>query len=197
MVEYGLTVLAIFAIFMIPGPSNALLASSARHIGILKSLRLIPFELMGYLYAIGLWWLFIKVTHDIWPALITILHLFSFVYVIWLALGLWRMKQLQQYSQQYSKIEPRQLFYATFRNPKALLLSTGIFPASTWSTMLEYSINMGLLIAVLIPSAIFWLYFGDKLLTGKFKGLEQEQLFKHSALLLLLCILPIFARFFY
>lgn len=196
MVEYVLTVLAIFAILMIPGPTNALLASAARHVGIKQSLRLIPAELVGYLYAIGLWWLFINLTKDIWPALTTLLHLFSFFYVLWLAFSLWKMKQIQQYSQQYAHIEPLQLFYSTFKNPKALLFTAGIFPDTTWTSFYHYGLSMLLFAAVLIPSALFWLYFGDRLLSGKVKGLDQEQLYKHSALFLLLCILPLIARFF-
>lgn len=197
MVEYSLTVLAFFSILMIPGPTNALLASSARHVGIKKSLRLIPAELIGYLYAIGLWWLFINLTKDIWPALTTLLHIFSFSYVLWLGFSLWKMKQLQQHSQQYTEIAPKQLFYSTFKNPKALLLTAAIFPEKTWESFFDYGLSMALFAAILIPSAIFWIYFGDRLLTGKIKGLEQEQLYKNSALLLLLCLFPLIARFFH
>lgn len=197
MVDYGLTVLAIFAILMIPGPSNLLLANSARHSGFKKSLGLIPAELLGYFYAIGLWWIFLRLTHDIWPALLNILHLLSLAYVLWLAFNLWNMKVLEQSSHQHVHISPRQLFYATFKNPKSLLLSTGIFPASTWDSILDYGIHMALFSAVLIPSAFFWLHFGDRIITGKVKGLEQEQFFKHSAFFLLLCLLPIMTRFFH
>ena len=197
MVEYSLTVLALFSILMIPGPTNALLASSARHVGITQSIRLILAQLVGYLYAIGLWWLLINLTKPIWPALSTLLHLFSFCYVLWLGFNLWKMKQLQQHSQQFTHIEPKQLFYATFKNPKALLLTAGIFPEKTWESFLDYGLSMVLFSAILVPSALFWIYFGDRLLSGKVKGLEQEQLYKNSALLLLLCLFPLIARLFH
>lgn len=196
MVEYGLTVLALFSILIIPGPTNALLASSARHVGIKKTIRLIPAQFVGYLYAIGLWSLFIHLTKDIWPALTSLLYIFSFAYVVWLGVNLWKMKQLEQHSQQHPNIKPKQLFYATFKNPKALLLTVAIFPDKTWDSFFDYGLSMALLAAILIPSALFWMYFGDRLLTGKVKGIKQEQLYKNSALLLLLCLFPLVARLF-
>ncbi len=195
MYEHGLTIAALIIILMIPGPTNALLASSARHVGFSRSLSLIPAELMGYIYAMSLWWLLIKFTEDIWPALMYILHFVSAVYVFWLAFNLWKMNQLQAYSQKIKEVKPTQLFYATFKNPKALLFAVGVFPSSIWSSLENYAVNMLLFSLILIPAALFWLLFGSQLLTGKFKGIDQEQLYKGSALLLLVCMLPIMIRF--
>ena len=181
---------------IIPGPTNALLASSAQQIGMQKSLRLIPAELIGYIYAMALWWLIVAFTDDIWPLFIDILHFASAIYVFWLAFRLWKMKHLHAHSQRNKNIKAMQLFYSTFKNPKAALFSVGIFPHETWSNVESYAISMLLFSAVLIPSALFWMFYGSRLLTGRFKGINQEQLYRSSALLLLVCMLPIIVRFF-
>ena len=77
MIESWLFTLAVIAVLMIPGPTNALLASSAHQQGIAKTSLFIPTQLLGYLYAISLWALFIHLCSPTWPHLITILHFFS------------------------------------------------------------------------------------------------------------------------
>ena len=54
MIESWLFVLAVIAVLMIPGPTNALLASSAHQKGLAKTSLFIPAELLGYFYAINL-----------------------------------------------------------------------------------------------------------------------------------------------
>ncbi len=48
MIESWLFVLAMIAVLMIPGPTNALLASSAHQQGLAKTSLLVPAELFGY-----------------------------------------------------------------------------------------------------------------------------------------------------
>ena len=73
MIESWWFVLAMIAVLMIPGPTNALLASSAHQQGIAKTSMLIPAELFGYAYAISLWALLIHLSAPIWPYFIDIL----------------------------------------------------------------------------------------------------------------------------
>ena len=87
MIESWLFVLAMIAVLMIPGPTNALLASSAHQQGIAKTSLLIPAEFFGYMYAISLWALFIHLSAPIWPYLIDILHVLSAGYVFWMSFG--------------------------------------------------------------------------------------------------------------
>ena len=77
MIESWFFVLAMIAVLLIPGPTNALLASSTHQQGVLKTLSYIPVEWLGYIYGIGLWALFIHLFDPIWPALIIILHVCS------------------------------------------------------------------------------------------------------------------------
>lgn len=55
MIENWLFVFATIAVLMIPGPANALVASSAYQQGTAKTSLYIPVILVGYLYAINGW----------------------------------------------------------------------------------------------------------------------------------------------
>ncbi len=114
MIESWLFVLAMIAVLMIPGPTNALLASSAHQQGIAKTSLLIPAEFFGYMYAISLWALFIHLSAPIWPYLIDILHVLSAGYVFWMAFHLWKQSHLEQHCQKHSAIRPAQLFFFDF-----------------------------------------------------------------------------------
>ncbi|MGE8542606.1 MAG: threonine transporter RhtB, partial [Acinetobacter sp.] len=81
MIESWLFVLAVIAVLMTPGPTNALLASSAHQQGIAQTSLFIPAEFFGYFYAINMWALLIHISEPIWPNLIHILHFFSMAYV--------------------------------------------------------------------------------------------------------------------
>lgn len=184
------------AVLLIPGPTNALLASAAHHQGILKTAYVIPAEWLGYLYGISLWAIFIHLGEPIWPALIPILHTISAAYVIWLAFNLWKSSHLQRYSQHHLSIRPRQLFFASLKNPKALLFAAGIFPPETWESLKNTAYVFALFSVILLPVALFWMCFGRALLSGDVKGVKADHLYKGSALLLVICMLPVIFRFF-
>lgn len=196
MIESWLFVIAMIAVLLIPGPTNALLASAAHHQGILKTASVIPAEWLGYLYGISLWAIFIHLGEPIWPALIPILHTISAAYVIWLAFNLWKSSHLQRYSQHHLSIRPRQLFFASLKNPKALLFAAGIFPPETWESLKNTAYVFALFSVILLPVALFWMCFGRALLSGDVKGVKADHLYKGSALLLVICMLPVIFRFF-
>lgn len=196
MIESWLFVIAMIAVLLIPGPTNALLASAAHHQGILKTASVIPAEWLGYLYGISLWAIFIHLGEPIWPALIPILHTISAAYVIWLAFNLWKSSHLQRYSQHHLSIRPRQLFFASLKNPKALLFAAGIFPPETWESLKSTAYVFALFSVILLPVALFWMCFGRALLSGDVKGVKADHLYKGSALLLVICMLPVIFRFF-
>ncbi len=54
MLENWFFLVAVFAVLMIPGPTNALLASCAHQQGIAKTSLYVPIQLAGYAFAIGL-----------------------------------------------------------------------------------------------------------------------------------------------
>jgi len=84
MIENWFFVLAMLAVLLLPGPTNALLASSTHQYGFLKTLAFLPVKWLGYVYGIALWALFIHLFSPIWPALGWLLHIASVLYVLWL-----------------------------------------------------------------------------------------------------------------
>lgn len=196
MIESWSFVLALVAVLMIPGPTNALWASAAHHHGLLKTLSLLPVQLLGYLYSIGLWALLIHLSQPVWPLLLPILHLASLLYVLWLVLRLWKTDHLHKYSQQYKQIRPDQMFISSMKNPKALLFAAGILPPETWDSLSTFMQVMGVFSLVLLPSALLWMLLGQALLAPERGKIKVGHLYKGSAMLLLLCMTPLFFRFF-
>lgn len=194
-IHYIWFLFALFAVFLIPGKTNVLLAHTAYHKGIISALALLPAEYLGYCYAIGLWSLFIHMTAPYWTYFYQILHLFSIGYVLWMSFKLWKTASLQRSSIPINKLSSTAIFYATLRNPKAVLFTVGVFPSSVWLSSTEYFMMMSVFGMVMIPSAIFWIIFGKTQL-GKGSGKYTQYLHQVSAFLLILCTIPVIARFF-
>lgn len=196
MIESWLFVLAMIAVLLTPGPTNALLASSAHQQGTAKTSLFIPAEFFGYFYAINLWALLIHLTAPVWPNLIHILHFCSMIYVFWLAFHLWKAADLQKHNQKYTGIRPRQLFFSTLKNPKALLFAAGILPLETWNNPASFLAVFAVFSLVLLPSAVFWMCFGRAILSGRVRQIKAGLLYKGSAMMLVLCMFPVIIRFF-
>lgn len=196
MIESWFFVLAMLAVLLIPGPTNALLASATHQQGIVKTLTFIPMEWLGYLYGVSLWALFLHLFEPIWPAFGMILHTGSFLYVLWMAFHLWKSSHLHKHYQHDQHIRPRQLFFATLKNPKTVLLAVGIFPDETWNSIENAVLVFTVFSLVLIPVCVFWMLWGRALLAGSINGIKTDHLYKGSAMLLLICMLPMIFRFF-
>lgn len=188
---------AFLTVLLIPGPSNALIANLAHQKGVRSSLKFIPVKYIGYVYAIGIWGLILHLTAPYWPAFDKILHFLSILYVLWLSFHLWKASDLQKHVHLNKKLSSATIFYSTLRNPKAVLFTTGILPSHTWDSPQYYFIAMLLLALTMIPASLFWIFFGRALLADKLIGLESKQLYKLSALLLMImCSIPIIIKFF-
>lgn len=196
MIESWLFIFAVIAVLLVPGPTNALLASSAHHQGFSKTLMLVPIELFGYVYAISIWALVIHLSMPIWPHLIHVLHVVSTFYVLWLAFKLWKTSYLEQHSKKNTSLSRSRLFKETLKNPKSLLFAAGIFPLWTWDSFENYAFVLSIFIICLIPCALFWMYLGRRILVGNIKVITADRLYKGSAMLLMLSMLPVFAGFF-
>ena len=196
MIESWLFVLAMIAVLMIPGPTNALLASSAHQQGLAKTSLLVPAELFGYFYAINLWALLIHLSTPTWPYLIDLLHALRAVYVFWLAFHLWKSSHLEKHNQRFTSIRPKQLFFSTLKNPKAVLFAAGIFPYEAWDNPTNFFLVFAVFSLVLLPTALFWMSFGRAILSGESKQIKADLLYKGSAMLLLVCMFPVILRFF-
>ncbi|WP_180172671.1 LysE family translocator [Acinetobacter sp. YH01025] len=186
----------VITILLTPGPTNTLLASSGIQVGIRKYFHLIPAEAFGYLISITLWGMLIGQVSSQLPLLPTVLKLFSAVYIIYLAIKLWRTANVEQQFQQPT-IRARELFVATLLNPKALLFASAIFPAIAWTSAAHYVAHilmflMFLMFLILIiPIAFFWTLIGSFLASNKIRWLNPANLQKTASLLLFSFSIPL------
>ena len=196
MVESWLFIFAVIAVLLIPGPTNALLASSAHLHGFSKTFLSIPVVLFGYAYGISLWALVIHLSMPTWPNLIHILHVVSAAYAIWLAFHLWKKTSLQQHSLKHLQLDRAKLFKSTLKNPKSLLFAAGIFPTWTWESAEYYAWVFAIFCLCLLPCSLFWIYIGRRILAGQIASVTADRLYKGSAMLLVLSMMPIVISFF-
>lgn len=193
MIENWWFLVLVATILLTPGPTNTLLAASGVQMGILRSLLLIPAELLGYWYAISFWALFLNFVDNTWPAVPKIMQLMSAAYMVWLAIKLWKAANIRLQSEK-PLIGFRQLFFATLLNPKALLFAVAILPKTTWDSVSNYLIVLGSFSAVLVPIALTWLTFGSALALGKIKWLTPQRLQRGSAVVLVLFAVPLMLK---
>ncbi len=115
--------------FTYPRPNHTLLASSGVQVGLKKSAKLIPAEVLGYVISISAWGMLIGKVSATLPFLPPMLKLLSACYIIFLAIKLWHTAN-QQFELDQPTIRPRELFCATLLNLKHyfLLQRFSLFP---------------------------------------------------------------------
>ena len=77
-----------------------------------------------------------------------------------------------------------------------MLLAAGIFPDQTWQSVQSCLHMFGVFSAILIVVMLFWMSFGPMLLSGRLKKIKADQMYTGSALLLLICALPLLLHLF-
>ena len=174
----------VVTILLTPGPTNTLLASSGIQVGVRKSLRLIPAESIGYLVSISIWGLVIGTVSSQFPILPIFLKLLSALYIIFLAIKLWKTADIQA-SYHLPTIRARELFCATLLNPKALLFASAIFPGN------NYLAHIGMFLILIVPIALFWTFIGSVLASNKVRWLNQSNLQKTASLVLVSFSIPL------
>ncbi|NUF35711.1 LysE family transporter [Acinetobacter oleivorans] len=177
-------------ILLTPGPTNTLLASSGVQVGLRKSVKLIPAEVLGYVISISAWGVLIGKVSTTLPLLPPILKLLSACYIIFLAIKLWHTAN-QEVELNQPTIRTRELFCATLLNPKALLFASAIFPVAAWSDFHIYLIHMMAYLALITPIALFWIFLGSLLASKKVAWLNQTNLQKTASLVLVSFSIPI------
>ena len=180
----------VVTILLTPGPTNTLLASSGIQVGVRKSLRLIPAESIGYLVSISIWGLIIGTVSNQFPILPIFLKLLSALYIIFLAIKLWKTADIEA-SYNLPTIRARELFCATLLNPKALLFASAIFPSSAWLTLNNYLAHIGMFLILIVPIALFWTFIGSVLASNKVRWLNQSNLQKTASLVLVSFSIPL------
>ena len=180
----------VVTILLTPGPTNTLLASSGIQVGVRQSLRLIPAESMGYLISITTWGMIIGTVSIQFPIIPTFLKLLSALYIIFLAIKLWKTADIEA-SYNQPTIRARELFCATLLNPKALLFASAIFPSTALLTMQVYLLHIGLFLLLIVPIALFWTFIGSILASNKVRWLNQSNLQKTASLVLISFSIPL------
>jgi threonine/homoserine/homoserine lactone efflux protein len=129
-------VLAVAAILIMPGPTNALLCASAGLIGIRRSLPLILAGIGGYLVTIVAILAFAGPVLLAIPSLGLAVRLMLVAYLLFLAWRLWHADPASQ-GRGGKVISFGQVFVTTMLNPKAMVFAFAIFPplASARATM--------------------------------------------------------------
>src|SRR5690606_37645240 len=194
MIENWLFVLGLIAVLMIPGPANALVASSAYQQGQAKTSLYIPAILMGYFYAINVWALLIHLALPIWPNFKSLLYVLSTICVGCMTLHLYKAHKLVRKCKNHPQNRPCQMFTVTLSNPKAALLASGILPMETWQSPTNFVLVFAAFCLSTVPVGIFWMVFGQAILSSHSEKIKAGLIYKGSALFVLLCLIPLLIK---
>ncbi len=154
---------AVALILATPGPTNTLLAAAGARAGLRASLTLVPAEMLGYGIAIAVWGLGLGPASAAMPWLPLVLRLCCVVYLLAVALALWRRAGTRIHAVPQSA---GRVFVATLLNPKALLFAVAVFPAEAFAGPVAFGAWIALFAAVLTPIALGWIWLGSALAGG-------------------------------
>src|SRR5262245_59970631 len=104
-----------------PGPTNTLLATSGASAGLRRSIHLLVAELCGYLLAITLLRLVLGPLIMANPVLGTGIRLAAAIYLVYLAVVLWRHSSVKVYDS--CPVSFSRVFVTTLLNPKAIVFA--------------------------------------------------------------------------
>lgn len=180
----------VVTILLTPGPTNTLLASSGIQVGIQKSLKLIPVEVLGYLIAITIWGILVKLMSGSLPWLPALLKLLSAIFILGLAIRLWKTAT-RQLDLEQPVITAKALLLATLLNPKALMFASAVFPERSWHMLSEYILHMGVFLLLITPIAFLWIAFGHVLVSNRISWLNQYTLQRFASLVLVSFSVPL------
>jgi threonine/homoserine/homoserine lactone efflux protein len=154
-----LFVLAVLAVLGTPGPTNTLLATAGATAGLRHSLPLIAAEAAGYTLAILTLGLVLGPMVAGAPLLATALRVAVGVYLLSLALQLWRRGGATLAAG--AVVTPRQIFVTTLLNPKAVVFALGVVPFGAGRGVWPPYMLGFLLLLVLVAAA--WIAAGAML----------------------------------
>ncbi|ANH06952.1 hypothetical protein [Shinella sp. HZN7] len=124
----SLFIVAILALLLTPGPTNTLLTVGAAARGFRSSLPLLIGELAGYLAVVVPLATIAASLLEGRPALASALRLAAALWVLFLAIRLWRVSAIQKNLGSASAVTVGQVFLTTLLNPKAPIIGLVIMP---------------------------------------------------------------------
>jgi threonine/homoserine/homoserine lactone efflux protein len=159
MEDHVLFTLAVLTVLGTPGPTNTLLATAGASAGVRRSLPLITAEAAGYTISILTLGLVLGPIVAGAPLLAAALRVAVGLYLLLLALRLWRRSGVAMASG--AVVTPRQVFVTTLLNPKAIVFALGVVPfeagRSVWPPYM-----LGFLL-LLVSVAAAWIAAGAML----------------------------------
>ncbi len=126
LIELGL---ALLALLITPGPTNAVLALAGAQGGLRAGLRLIPVALLCYLSVVVPLVLWGGAMMAPRPLVRPILTGLAALWVAWLAFGLWRRGPANG-AGGAARFGPRNMAVTTLLNPKSLIIGLVLIPAA-------------------------------------------------------------------
>jgi len=157
MPNLSLFILAVAAILASPGPTNALLTTSAALVGIRRSLPLMSAEIAGYFVTISVLLGISRPLIDASPSFGLALRAVLIVYLIWLAWRLWGADGADP-STNHAAVTWQRVFVTTLLNPKGPIFAFGIFP--TLDGAEDVVIHFGAFALTTLVVASGWMTFG-------------------------------------
>ena len=142
--------LAILALLLTPGPTNTLVALAATARGWVGALRLLPYEIAAYLLVTVPLALLGALALEAAPLLRPIITLASGIWVMWLAIRMWR----PNVEAGATEVTPRRLFITTLLNPKALIFGLVLLPSP------HLALHLLLFVALIVLVAAVWAGIG-------------------------------------
>jgi len=157
MIALPLFILAVAAVLVTPGPTNALLWTSAGLVGVRRSLPLMLPEIAGYLTTIGGMRLIGDPLIAVMPTFGLILRIALIGYLLLLSWQLWNVDPSPA-NLNTRVVTPGRVFLTTLLNPKALVFAFAIFPPfDGLAAAVPYTIAFVLTVGVV---ATGWIAFG-------------------------------------
>jgi threonine/homoserine/homoserine lactone efflux protein len=157
MTDPLLFVLAVVSLLATPGPTNTLLATAGAARGVWWAAPLVLAELAGYLTAMAVLRLAIGPLVATTPAFAATLKGLVAVYLVVLAIRLWRLGPFAGTAR--TPVGAATVFLTTCLNPKALVFTFAILPFGTPASALYLA---GFAVMVM-QAGLFWVVIGDRL----------------------------------
>jgi threonine/homoserine/homoserine lactone efflux protein len=174
--------LAAMVLLATPGPTNTLLATSGAAAGVLRSLRLVGAETIGYAFAISVLALVIGPIAQTSQALGVALRLGCGFFLLYVAWRLWREGEAATTSVEPVKF--RRVLVATALNPKAAVFAFVIVPYLS-SGDVRAALPYAAALTVMIPLAgLAWIVAGAALRAGGGAGFSAGIARRGGALVL-------------
>jgi threonine/homoserine/homoserine lactone efflux protein len=164
MVDPIAFILAALTLLATPGPTNTLLAMSGAAAGLRPSLRLLGAELAGYMISILTLGVVLGALVKGNPAVGIALKVVCALYLIWLAVKLWREGSSALVSSEPVKF--RRVFTTTLLNPKAVIFAFLIVPHLAAGRFLQALPYLAALCAMIALVGGSWIGLGAALRVG-------------------------------